>query len=199
MNPRHFRDWQEPGEGLIECLLTLAAKHPGTRPDLPHSDIAKFLLEHGRFFDNTLGPLDGFVGLERRCYHNAVEFMQQEIKRGKILHYVEGVALSGAKAIPHAWCVDEAGGIYDPTWTCGSRAYFGVPVIGPVAYLMALDQGCEGIIFKFSDLNKPGVLVTHHTDYFWSISLPPRPLRSPYHEPADRSFTQGHHPTRFVE
>lgn len=58
------------------------------------------------------------------CFENAY---QLAIARG--LHYCEGYAVSGALVVPlaHAWCVDDGGSVYDPTWADGGH-YFGAQI-----------------------------------------------------------------------
>lgn len=61
-------------------------------------------------------------GLKQQCFYNAFHLA---IETG--LHYVEGYAVAGHLPLPleHAWCVDDAGLIYDPTWDNGTH-YFGM-------------------------------------------------------------------------
>lgn len=56
------------------------------------------------------------------CYPNA--FNLAILSR---LHYVEGYAIAGDIGLPlqHAWCVDDAGQVFDPTWADG-HTYFGM-------------------------------------------------------------------------
>ena len=56
------------------------------------------------------------------CYSNAFSHAS---RHG--LFYVEGFALSGELMFQHAWCVDDAGLVQDPTWPDhAGRAYCGV-------------------------------------------------------------------------
>lgn len=63
----------------------------------------------------------GHYGKPKDCYRNAWELSLDG------LHYVEGYAIAGDLAIPleHAWCVDDAGRVYDNTWRKG-HDYFGM-------------------------------------------------------------------------
>lgn len=63
----------------------------------------------------VLGPMG-------QCFYNA-----WELAENMGLHYVEGYAVSGDMPIPleHAWCVNDAGRVFDPTWADGHH-YFGM-------------------------------------------------------------------------
>lgn len=76
----------------------------------------------GRCFDqiSTEPVACGPMG---ECFRNAAW-----LSRTSKLHYVEGYAVASARLslpLPHAWCVDDEGRVYDPTWAEG-RAYYGV-------------------------------------------------------------------------
>lgn len=64
-------------------------------------------------------PVLGRLG---ECYVNAYYLAMNQG-----LHYTEGMAIHGKVGFPmdHAWCVDDAGQVYDPTWDNG-QDYFGV-------------------------------------------------------------------------
>lgn len=78
------------------------------------------LATHGQAFPQRAArqPALGQIG---QCYENAYYLAQT---RG--LYYVEGLAISRDDIplpLDHAWCVDHAGRVYDPTWPEGSQYY----------------------------------------------------------------------------
>lgn len=73
-----------------------------------------------------------------RCYENALR-----LARLKGLHYVEGYAVSSPELplpLEHAWCVDDAGQVFDPTWPEGAE-YFGMAVCMKALARMIKDNG----------------------------------------------------------
>jgi hypothetical protein len=112
------RDVQEYCQMLVKL-------HAGMRP-LPdgwsYSCMEDFLLDRGQFW--TPAPLPKRVKPMRpkECFFNALKLV---MRRRKTLRYVEGVALSMI-ATHHAWAVDAAGTVIDPTWETPGSAYFGV-------------------------------------------------------------------------
>lgn len=72
------------------------------------------------------------------------------------LHYVEGYAIAGDISIPleHAWCVNDAGRVYDPTWPDG-HTYFGMAFKRRSMAVMMRHSGkvcILGNLFLFADL-----------------------------------------------
>jgi hypothetical protein len=65
------------------------------------------------------------LGPRRKCYMNAYRLSMQYAN----LRYVEGVATTTDLNLPmeHAWCVDDDGNVYDPTWDNGAD-YFGMAI-----------------------------------------------------------------------
>lgn len=100
--------------------------------------IERFVLDHGREFATT-APRRRFISWVRRanaCFTNCLQLAI--IER---LVYVEGFAVLPAAGFEfhHAWCLDEAGRVLDPTWEAPGSAYFGVPF--DLAYVVARYQG----------------------------------------------------------
>jgi hypothetical protein len=71
----------------------------------------EFVLAHGQDFKSGPLPSRFETGRPKKCYGNAVELALRE----PTLFYAEGFAMSTRMPIPHAWCVDREGNVYDPT------------------------------------------------------------------------------------
>lgn len=85
---------------------------------------AAFLAQHGRFWQPA--PLPKAVKQQKQgeCFKNAGELALSNPE----LTYVEGLALHTVLPTAHAWCIDPAGHVLDPTWAyVESSAYFGIP------------------------------------------------------------------------
>ena len=84
---------------------------------------ADFLLRHGRAYAWHPFPPRLAHGIPRQCYRNAARLA---LRSGRYT-YVEGCAVASRLGITleHAWCIDRAGRVVDPTWEEG-RDYFGV-------------------------------------------------------------------------
>ena len=106
----------EAEDDLINYVTTLAR----------FSAPAKFILEHGYFYDE-MSPLHASFkrGALGDCYMNAGRAAWDNPD----LRYVEGYAVPGTVAFPmmHAWLIDLDGRVIDPTWANGA-AYFGVVI-----------------------------------------------------------------------
>jgi hypothetical protein len=76
----------------------------------------------GRCFAE-IAPTQPERGPKKQCFANAAQLARSTSG----LHYVEGYAVAGRLMLPlaHAWCVDDEGRVYDPTWPDG-RDYYGV-------------------------------------------------------------------------
>jgi len=90
------------------------------------------LFRHGRVFAELL-PVDADEPYRRQggCYTNALEVsLRYRDRGGPVRIYCEGyAALPDGFPVKHAWTVDEAGRVYDPTWGAEpGSAYLGLPV-----------------------------------------------------------------------
>lgn len=96
----------------------LAKMYPAGEP-VPYPP--QFLLERGReFAERVASP---WRGTPRACFVNARYLAARRRLR---LRYSEGYAVS-VIPVAHAWCVDEAGRVVDPTWSEEyAPDYFGV-------------------------------------------------------------------------
>ena len=84
---------------------------------------ADFILRHGRAYEWHQFPRRLTRGVPRACYRNAARLALRSAR----YTYVEGCAVAPGIGISldHAWCIDQAGHVVDPTWQDG-RDYFGV-------------------------------------------------------------------------
>jgi hypothetical protein len=79
------------------------------------ASIEKYVIEHGREYRYTPGPLPGGVerGYAKECFGNcAIHVITQDTD----LTYVEGFASWSMMPVAHAWLVDKDGNVIDPTW-----------------------------------------------------------------------------------
>jgi hypothetical protein len=109
--------------------------------------LAGFVLAHGR--DMTVHP-DASIAFPRsgkmkECYMNATRYCMAHAGTT----YCEGYAL-GVIPMPHAWCIDSAGYVIDPTWRDGA-AYFGVPFKRSYLHATLARRGYYGIIDDFEN------------------------------------------------
>jgi hypothetical protein len=92
--------------------------------------IQQFVLRNGREYAAAKYVGD-YRGQPKLCFKNAFHLTADRAPENIRLTYVEGYALRPALPvlIHHAWCVDEDGRVWDPTWTRPEEAeYFGVPI-----------------------------------------------------------------------
>jgi hypothetical protein len=111
-----------PIDAVLDYLRGVARLR-GDRPGFTFGSVEAYLLAHGRAW--APGPVTAHTASMTpcQCYDNAFKLA----RRARLgLRYVEGVALP-LKLCPldHAWCVDAADRVVDPTWDHGV-AYFGV-------------------------------------------------------------------------
>lgn len=105
--------------------------------------------ERGIEFNQIATARPGY-GEPKQCFQNAYH-----LARLAGLHYVEGFAASPVLPIPveHAWCVDDMGHVYDPTWIDGSD-YFGMRVKLDVLEQVMQHTGCYGLFGNLHGLKK---------------------------------------------
>lgn len=97
----------------------------------PYFPIERFTLAHGKVHIAQPLPPQYKRGRMKECFRNAALLAT----RSRLLCYAEGIAF---RYIPihHAWCVDKAGRVIDPTWDNPMQAeYMGVEI--PTAMLNA--------------------------------------------------------------
>jgi hypothetical protein len=130
--------------------MIVSARHRfGQKPaSFRYVCIEEFLLQHGTFVIPQPLPAPLKAMPLGQCFINA----QRLARRRKTLHYVEGIA-EGVLPMAHAWCVDRAGNVYDPTWRTPSpgigTSYCGVEIdITHVRY--ARTHGSATVLFDYS-------------------------------------------------
>ncbi|KGH48629.1 hypothetical protein IN07_01315 [Modestobacter caceresii] len=99
------------------------------------------VLAYGRRFTKVRIPVGHELGPMRQCYNNAFHAVVESLGTADQLTYCEGFALPASLelAVEHAWAVDAAGRVIDPTWDDAPRCgYVGVPLT--LAHLMNRDQ-----------------------------------------------------------
>jgi hypothetical protein len=107
--------------------------------------LEQFVLDHGMPFDKVAsGPVKR--GTPKACFMNACHLAFED----DALTYVEGYAC-GVKdiALPmqHAWCVNAADEVIDPTWPRGSGyGYYGVPFDTRFLRQQVAKRGYYGLI-----------------------------------------------------
>ena len=107
----------------------------------------RIVLDHGKefYFDKT--TFEGPRGTAKECFRNAT----LAVLENPDLTYVEGYADIGPFAIEHAWTVDEAGKVVDPTFRLGKgnitvKGYYGVPFTTDYVQNTVTKTGYYGII-----------------------------------------------------
>ena len=117
VNMESTRDWLQ-----FAAQVGLANARRAGNPFL-YASHAEFLLRHGRSFEWHPFPRRLRRGVPRQCYRNAARLA---LRSGRFV-YVEGYAVAPkiGISIEHAWCIDAARRVVDPTWEDGCD-YFGV-------------------------------------------------------------------------
>lgn len=154
---RNAQAW--PEEGPCHAYLTAFAQLTGSV-----GGVGQFYLHFGHRFAPCLTASHG-AEAPRQCYRNAALLAlsnEQYI-------YCEGFACPPT-GIPvhHAWCINAAGTVVDPTWLQADRSdYFGVPIRR--RFLAQWTQGASvwGI---FSEFIPPEVLKLHPAE--WRQAIP---------------------------
>ncbi|MBA3432157.1 MAG: hypothetical protein H0U16_11855 [Actinobacteria bacterium] len=87
----------------------------------PH--VYSYVAEHGRWFESHRARRPPKYR-DRACFYNA-SILTWDRRYKHPLVYCEGFAFRGI-CTHHAWCIDDLGGVVDPTWRPTGLAYFGV-------------------------------------------------------------------------
>lgn len=106
------------------------------------------LNEFGTEMNNELSSFDKPVlfNKKKECYRNAY----LHSAHNKDLIYCEGLAVSKNLPLPleHAWCLDNEGRVYDPTWDDSTEClYFGI-AFRDKEWLnnLLINQECYGVL-----------------------------------------------------
>ena len=107
-------------DNLKSYLRMVAEMHGPGQPNVPN-----FLLKNGRTFRVTEKTYEGKRKTAKLCYMNATQAALSDPD----LTYVEGYITVHGVPIQHAWNVNKAGDVIDPTITKSEHVsgYFGVP------------------------------------------------------------------------
>ena len=123
-------------------LLEMRLRHFGEHP------FVRFMLDHGK--DYAIGPetFAGRRGAGGQCYKNSSLLAFNDDN----LTYVEGtVDIFGGIPIDHAWCINAAGVVIDPTLDGDNvSGYYGVPFRTDYVRKACLKNGFYGLLDIFS-------------------------------------------------
>lgn len=98
-----------------------------------------FVLRRGAVFNPAPLPEDVLWRPATFCYANASNLARTSNGR---FSYAEGYALKGGRPVLHAWCVDAAGNVVDPTWSDPRTGGIGQAYLG-VVFPLWLPDGCR--------------------------------------------------------
>ncbi|HNI35842.1 MAG TPA: hypothetical protein PLV93_10605 [Microthrixaceae bacterium] len=110
-------------------------------------EVRQVLLDHGQRFDRPDGPQPIFdpplLSTPKECFRNAGLAAQEH----ESLRYAEGFAFPAVVRMPmaHAWLIDEAGEVVDPTWSDGAD-YFGIIVPTDRMTALTVETGMWGVL-----------------------------------------------------
>ena len=159
-----------------------------TSPELNGSNWStwfRFVLANGSEFTQHAPPNTRYLPWVRKpnqCYANCIQlaYIRSEQPEPGRLFYAEGYAVMAdtGLVLDHAWCVDAAGRIYDPTWVTNVKvgdAYFGVPFMPSYTRERYLRQAENGFVGSFFETGDDGFAL----------------LKGPVHGAVEMSFGQG--------
>jgi hypothetical protein len=136
----------------LRVEVAMVASHANDR--LVYRGYQEFVLRHGRVFtlDRETRPArparDFPATTPKECFTNAL----QAAAINDDLTYVEGYAYNGLLPIHHAWVVDDAGNVYDPTWEniedrdMSQDVYIGVPFETIYACITTIEKGSDTLL-----------------------------------------------------
>jgi hypothetical protein len=137
----------------LEQVENLRQSH-GKHPD--YVTPYQYILNHGREYGPRVFPKGIKKGTPRLCYMNAFDLASRNHK----FKYVEGVA-TNVIPVDHAWCVNEAGEVVDPTWDktmlSGKERnadYFGVEIPIPKLYEIMMLTRTYGVFAAWEKWDK---------------------------------------------
>lgn len=98
--------------GFIEATLTLSRMSRARGHRMVGGGLEAFLYQHGRRWPYQPLPAAVKPGSRGECYRNAAMLVLRDCE----FIYCEGLALGAVLPVQHAWCLDDAGRVIDPTW-----------------------------------------------------------------------------------
>lgn len=130
-DPDHAAEAAAELRSWLETLDLFTQRTLATRPrttGLAYPTYQRFVLDNGRAMPGAARPKGIRKGRDRQCYANALHLALRGRYGGPPMRYVEGFALAyGGIVVEHAWCLDAAGTVVDPTWRDPDLAtYYGV-------------------------------------------------------------------------
>lgn len=85
------------------------------------------------------------IGTPKECFSNSFKLAQDS---GLI--YCEGLAMiPGIIPVHHAWCVDDTGNLFDPTWKSPGSEYKGIPFDVDYVAEALYNSGIYGIMDNY--------------------------------------------------
>jgi hypothetical protein len=103
--------------------LHVRCGHDLTTRGYAYVSISDFLLRHGQWYAPRPLPRGIPRGAPRQCFGNA---LLAALRLEGDLFYVEGWSIGYVVPVPHAWCTDAHGRLYELTWETPGTAYLGV-------------------------------------------------------------------------
>jgi hypothetical protein len=146
---------------LFNTLSAQAARYENQRSlSQRFASLEAVVLAYGRCFNEVCIPDGHELGPMRQCYNNAFHAVVESLGTADQLSYCEGFALPSSLgiAVEHAWAVDGAGRVIDPTWDDAPRCgYVGVPLT--LAHMVNRDRldFRDPLGVGFSDLKRNGL------------------------------------------
>lgn len=118
--------------------------------DWKYKNIYDFVVNEGQNFERHIDdPCAGKKREPKQCFQNAFTMLYIDWNEswGDWL-YCEGFAYGRGGVIPvhHAWLIDDAGMVVDPTWETQGDEYFGVAFNRQWAKEAVLNKGTYGVV-----------------------------------------------------
>ncbi|MEB3219955.1 MAG: hypothetical protein VKN72_27500 [Nostocales cyanobacterium 94392] len=135
----------------LDRLLTMLTEQADlidkihNRSNLFYKSTYRLVLDHGKPYCDRITP-SPFRGKVKQCYKNCFE----PLWKRKDWYYCEGYAIDDDLnlAIAHAWLINDAGQVIDPTWrdNISGAVYFGVAFENEYVFEIAKITKCYGIL-----------------------------------------------------
>lgn len=136
------------GQSIREMLQAEATmiRSMGRKPIGEFYSMGEFVLKHGQEFKKRFElPKEIRRGKLGLCFQQAADLATRDSR----YTYCEGYA-AGVIPLMHAWCIDKAGNVIDPTWADDlGHSYFGVPFKTKYLIHQLLETERYGLIDKY--------------------------------------------------